>query len=115
MAKRSKKSFVCYCETVGSVWLYRLSSSLAPLISKGRICGNNRVNSYQWNTSCHLAVLATGDAQKAIAAKYIISQSTMCRIITEIRDAIWTVLKRKEFLTCPFMEEEWKGISQGLD
>ena len=62
-----------------------------------------------------LLYCATGDAQKTIAAKYIISQSTMCRIITETRDAIWTVLKRKEFLTCPFMEEEWKGISQGLD
>ena len=53
-----------------------------------------------------LQYCATGDAQTTIAAKYIISQSTVCRIITETCDAIWTVFIRKDFLTFPFLEEE---------
>ena len=39
----------------------------------------------------------------------------MCRILTETSNAIWTVLMREGFLTCPSMEEEWKKISQGFE
>ena len=39
----------------------------------------------------------------------------MCRILTETSNAIWTVLMREGFLTCPSMEEEWKEISQSFE
>ena len=61
-----------------------------------------------------LRYCVTGDAQTTIAA-YRISRSTVCRIITETWDAIWTVLMKEDFLTCPFMEEEWIEISQSFE
>ena len=48
-----------------------------------------------------LRYCGTGDAQTTIAFSYRISPSTVCRIITETYDAIWTVLMREGFLTCP--------------
>ena len=57
----------------------------------------------------------TGDAQITTSASYRISQSTVCRIITETCDAIWTVLMRESFLTCPSKEGEWKEKSQSFE
>ena len=62
-----------------------------------------------------LRYCVTGDAQTTIAASYRISQSTVCRIATEAYDAIWTVLMREGFLTCPSKEEEWKEKSQSFE
>ena len=39
----------------------------------------------------------------------------MWRILTETSNAIWTVLIREGFLTCPSMEEDWKKISQSFE
>ena len=62
-----------------------------------------------------LRYCVTGDARTTTAASYRISRSTVCRIITETCDAIWTVLMREGFLTCPSKEEEWKEISQSFE
>ena len=63
----------------------------------------------------NLRYCVTGDAQTTFAASYTISRSTVCRIITETCDAIWTVLIGEGFLTCPSKEEEWKKISQSFE
>ena len=47
----------------------------------------------------------TENAQVTIASSYRISRSTVCRIITETSDAIWTV----------FMREKWKEISHSFE
>ena len=47
------------------------------------------------------AVLCNWRCTTTIAASYRIIRSTVCRIITETCDAIWTVLMRESFLTCP--------------
>ena len=47
-----------------------------------------------------LRFCVTGDAQTTITVSYRIGRSTVCRI-TETCDAIWTVLMRQGFLTCP--------------
>ena len=59
-----------------------------------------------------LAVLCNWRCTSNNCCRFIISRSTLYIIITETRDAIWTVLMRESFLTCPSMEEEWKEISQ---
>ena len=48
-----------------------------------------------------LRYCVTGDAQTAITASYRISRSTVCRIIIETCDAIWTVLMSECFSPCP--------------
>ena len=62
-----------------------------------------------------LRYCVTGDARTTTAASYRISRSTVCRIITETCDAIWTVLMREGFLTCLSKEKEWKEISQSFE
>ena len=62
-----------------------------------------------------LQYCVTGDAQTTIVSSYRISQSTVCKIITETCDATWAVLMREGFLTCPSMKKEWKEISQSFE
>ena len=42
----------------------------------------------------------TGDAYTTIVVSYRRRRSTVCRLITETCDAIWTVFMREGFLTC---------------
>ena len=71
------------------------------------------------STSERLAVAlrycVTGNTRRKIAANHGTSRSTMCRIIIETCDAIWTVLMREGFLTCLSTEEEWNEISQSFE
>ena len=65
--------------------------------------------------SVTLQYCVTGDAQTTIVASYRISRSTLCRIIAETSNAIWTVIIREGFLTCPSMEKEWEEVSQSFE
>ena len=48
-----------------------------------------------------LHCLVTGDAQCTIAASYRISPSTVCRIIGETCEAIWSSLLEMNYLEVP--------------
>ena len=87
---------------------------LAPLISKESTKMRESIGASE-RLAVTLRYCVTADAQTTIAAIYRISRSTVCRIITETYDAIWTVLMREGFLTCPSKEEEWKEKSQSFE
>ena len=65
--------------------------------------------------SVTLRYCVTGDAQTTIVASYRTSRSTLCRIIAETSNAIWTVIIREGFLTCPSMEKEQEEVSQSFE
>ena len=102
------------CFRITSSTYEQLLSCLAPLISKESKKMRESIDASE-RLAVTLRYCVTGDAQTTIAASYRISQSTVCRITTEAYDAIWTVLMREGFLTCPSKEEEWKEKSQSFE
>ena len=63
---------------------------------------------------CTLHYLVTGDAQSSIAASCRISKTSVCRIVKEMTDALWDVLK-ENFLKVPQTEEEWLNIANQFE
>ena len=59
--------------------------------------------------------LATGDAQCTVTASYRISPSAVSTIITETHDAIWTSLKRMQYLDYPSNVSKWKSVAQEFE
>ncbi len=59
-----------------------------------------------------LRFLATGDSQRTIANSYRCGYSTVCGIIQETCEAIWTALLQPEFLSTPSSPEQWKRVAK---
>ena len=53
----------------------------------------------------------TGDSQVSIGTTYVISPTTMGRIISEICWAIWYVLNKKGFIKAPTSKKECLDIA----
>ena len=72
-----------------------LNVSEWPLIS--RIYENERIIGVRERLAVTLRYCVTGNAQTTIATSYMISRSTVCKVITETCDAICTAFMGKVF------------------
>ena len=62
-----------------------------------------------------LCYLVTGDAQSTISLSYLISETSVSRIIKETTDALWKVLSERGFIKAPSSEEEWVEIADQFE
>ena len=60
-----------------------------------------------------LRFLATGDSMQTIVFSYRLGHSTVCNIIEDTCDGLWSTLA-PEYLRTPSCADEWKKISQGF-
>ena len=60
-----------------------------------------------------LRFLATGDSMQTIAFSYRLGHSTVCNIIEDTCDGLWSTLA-PEYLRTPSCAEEWETISRGF-
>ena len=61
-----------------------------------------------------LRYLVTGDSMQTISFSYRVGHSTVCGIIENTCDALWSVLM-PEYMRRPTSEEEWRRISEGFE
>ena len=59
--------------------------------------------------------LVTGDAQITLSTSYRISPTTIGRIIKETTEAIWSVIKEKNFLSVPVSKNEWLQVADSFE
>ena len=65
--------------------------------------------------SVTLRYLATGDAQTTIAASYIMSKTSVSRIVKETTEVIWTELFKAGYLKVQSSEDEWRKIAEEFE
>ena len=58
--------------------------------------------------------LATGESLRSLAMQYRVSRSSICHIIPEVCEAIWTEMK-SDYMKFPTSKEEWKTIAEEFD
>ncbi|XP_011409350.2 PREDICTED: protein ANTAGONIST OF LIKE HETEROCHROMATIN PROTEIN 1-like, partial [Amphimedon queenslandica] len=89
-----------------------LLSIVGPYIQR-KSCRSRRVISAGERLAVCLRYLATGDSQQTQSFSFRIGRSTVCKIIHETCDAIWTALRSK-YLKAPASLEDWKNIAKGF-
>ena len=61
-----------------------------------------------------LRFLATGDSQQALSFSFRVGKATVCKIVAETSDAIYSVLK-ETYLSPPKIKEDWLRIAQEFE
>ena len=93
--------------------LEHLLSLVGPLITK-KSCRSRDPISPGERLVLTLRYLASGDSQQSQSFNFRIGRSTVCAIIKETCDAIWTALKDL-YVKPPQKEEDWKQIAEEFE
>lgn len=90
-----------------------LVSLVSPYIKKSN-CRSRQPLSPEQRLVITLRYLATGDSQQSQSFNFLVGRSTICNIIRETCDGIWSALN-EVYLKPPQTKEEWKRIASGFE